>query len=330
MLAARSSQTATLLNGGEVLMAGGWDVNGNALGSAELYNPGAGSFGATGGLATARGSQAAALLNNGTTLLAGGWDSNGNTLNSTEIYDPVAGTFTSTGVLNTARGEPTATLLPNGTVLVVGGADSNSNGLASAELYEPATLTPPNLVSIALTPASPSITAGVSQRFVATGTFTDSSTQQLASSTWSTSDNTIATVTSDVSNYGTAFGVGQGTATVGACTGAICGTATVTVSPQAPAPPQIQGLAPGSATAGSWIAISGSNFGTAQGSSTITFGGSAANVIGWSDTAIFAAVPSHLVAGQPVPVVVTTTVGASNPADFLPVSTAAPLPAQPL
>jgi len=113
-----------------------------------------------------------------------------------------------------------ATLSPwRGRRFVFAGAPSSS-----AELYQPATLTPVGLVSIALAPASPSITAGASQQFIATGTFADSSTQQLASASWSTSDNTIATVTSDVSNYGTAFGVGPGTATLSACTGANCRT----------------------------------------------------------------------------------------------------------
>jgi hypothetical protein len=65
------------------------------------------------------------------------------------------------------------------------------------------------------------------------------------------------------------------------------------------------------------------HLGATQGSSSVTFGGAAANIVSWSDTAIFVTVPS-LTSGQTVPVVVTTTVGASNSADFLPVSTAAP------
>ena len=324
MLTTRSLFTATLLNNGKVLVAGGWDANGNALASAELYDPSAGSFAATGRLSTARGSHAAALLNNGSTLLAGGWDVNGNTLTSTEIYDPVVGAFSPTGVLNTARAEPTSTLLPSGMVLVAGGLDNESNPLASAELYQPATLTPPGLVSIALTPLNPSITAGVSQRFVATGTFGDNSTQTLASATWSSSANPVAAVTNDASNYGAAFGVGQGSATASACTGTVCGSTTVTVSPQAPLPPDIQGLAPGSGTVGSWVAISGANFGVAQGSSSVTFGGTAASVVSWSDTAIFVVVPNGLTLGQTVPVVVTATSGASNSAAFLPISTSAP------
>jgi len=277
MLTARASHTATVLNGGGVLVVGGWDLNGKALASAELYDPTAGSFAATGSLSVARGAQAAALLNNGTTFVAGGWDSNANTLASTEIYDPVAGAFSVTGSLNTPRGQPLATLLPSGMVLVAGGLDSNGNPLASAELYPPATLTPPGLVSIALSPLNPSVTLGLSQRLTATGTFSDHSTQILASAAWSSSASASATVTSDASNSGSVYGVAQGTATVSACTGSICGSTLVTVAAATPALPSIMGLAPGSGTVGSWVAISGENFGATQGSSDVNFGGAAAS-----------------------------------------------------
>ncbi len=80
---------------------------------------------------------------------------------------------------------------------------------------------------------------------------------------------------------------------------------------------------------GSWVAISGASFGATQGSSTVTFGGVAASIVGWSDTAIFASVPNGLISGQSVPVIVTTTTGTSNPADFLPVSTPAPFQVSP-
>jgi len=152
-------------------------------------------------------------------------------------------------LLTTARGEATANILPDGTVLVAGGSDNNGNALASAELYLPVTLTPPGLVSIALSPLNPSITAGVSQHFTATGTFSDNSTQTLASAYWSSSASAFGTVTSDVGNYGTALGVAQGSATVSACMGTICGSTTLTVASPTSAPPVIQGLAPGSGSA---------------------------------------------------------------------------------
>lgn len=134
----RYVHSATLLQNGQVLVAGGTGSdNGygfSTLASAELYDPVAGTFSATGSLNAAR-SAPAILLNNGQVLVAGGY--NGGALASAEIYDPTTGDFTFTGSLITARSGNSATLLQNGEVLVAGGEDSNYNGLSSAELYDP-------------------------------------------------------------------------------------------------------------------------------------------------------------------------------------------------
>jgi hypothetical protein len=134
-----------MLNNGMVLIAGGNDSNGNALASAELYNPASGTFTETGSLNTPRQGHTATLLNNGMVLIAGG---DTNSLESVgtataELYNPATGTFTyTTGSLNTARYDHTATLLNDGTVLIVGGFNANHTAfLASAELYNPATET---------------------------------------------------------------------------------------------------------------------------------------------------------------------------------------------
>ena len=67
-----------------VLIAGGYN-NGTYLASAELYNPGTGTFTATGSMSTPRSYHTATLLNNGMVLIAGGL--NGNvSLKSAELY----------------------------------------------------------------------------------------------------------------------------------------------------------------------------------------------------------------------------------------------------
>ena len=66
--------SATLLPGGQVLIAGGEKCNFNLLASAELYNPATGKFTPTGSMTTPRTGQSATLLNNGQVLIAGGTD----------------------------------------------------------------------------------------------------------------------------------------------------------------------------------------------------------------------------------------------------------------
>jgi hypothetical protein len=141
----RFAHSATLLPNGKVLVAGGWSFlnGGNAIASAELYNPATGTWTATGSLTAARSFHPAMLLSNGKVLVAAGTSSGNNPpgpsscLASAELYDPASGTWTATGGLATGRVNHTATLLPNGKVLVAGGFNG-SIVLASAELYDPA------------------------------------------------------------------------------------------------------------------------------------------------------------------------------------------------
>src|SRR5207247_9622322 len=69
--AARVLHTATLLNNGMVLLAGGYNTSSGLLASAELYNPATGTLTPTGSLNTARDGHTATLLNNGMVLVAG-------------------------------------------------------------------------------------------------------------------------------------------------------------------------------------------------------------------------------------------------------------------
>jgi uncharacterized protein YjdB len=89
------------------------------------------------------------------------------------------------------------------------------------------TVTAAVLQTIAVTPGSPSIPKGLTQQFVATGTYTDGSTQNLSATvTWSSDATTVATVNS----AGLASGVDVGTATITATLAALSGSATQTVT----------------------------------------------------------------------------------------------------
>ena len=132
MTTARVGHTATLLPGGQVLVAAGIDVDRQIpLESAELYDPTTGSWTVTGSLHLPRHLHTATLLPDGKILVAGGSSPDA----SAELYDPTAGIWTFTGRMTTGRVEHTATLLASGEVLVVGGSLFGS----SAELYDPAT-----------------------------------------------------------------------------------------------------------------------------------------------------------------------------------------------
>jgi Galactose oxidase, central domain/Kelch motif len=139
--------TATLLQNGSVLLAGGfvnsvWDYGGSGSNNqASLYDSATGGFSTTGNMTASRGGHTATLLANGKVLIAGGADQDptGTGLASAELYDPSSGTFTQTGSMAVGRFLHTATLLQNGKVLIVGGAlTSTSAPVATAEVYDPA------------------------------------------------------------------------------------------------------------------------------------------------------------------------------------------------
>ena len=138
---ARQSHRADRLPNGKVLITGGIDSAGNAIASAELFDPATGTFSPAGGLTTVRESNRGTLLDNGKVLFNGGVNSTnfGNTVLATyassELYDVATGTFTLTGNLQTARQDHSSNPLPNGLTLVAGGTDSLSNALSSAEVY---------------------------------------------------------------------------------------------------------------------------------------------------------------------------------------------------
>ena len=87
----------------------------------------------------------------------------------------------------------------------------------------------------------------------------------------------------------------------------------VKVSNTATTVPSITGLNPSSGLVGTSVTIAGANFGATQGTSTVTFNGTAATATSWGAASITAAVPSGATTGN---VVVTVGGLASNGVSF--------------
>jgi N-acetylneuraminic acid mutarotase len=147
----RTLHTATLLNDGRVLVAGGDQGIPNLpsgtltpavgilsliTGTAELFDPATNNWAYVGSLSTARFEHTATLLNDGRVLVVGGSNSTTAALASTEIYDPAIQTWNPGPSLATPRALHTATLLSDGRVLVAGGVNS-LGAVGTAEIYDP-------------------------------------------------------------------------------------------------------------------------------------------------------------------------------------------------
>jgi len=138
MAVARSSHMAVLLGNGKVLIAGGLNpVNCSpcpaVLTSAELYDPGAGTFTPTGDMISPSYEvNTPFLLPNGNVFIGGG-------LNS-QVYDPQTGRFTATGGWYAVADDwpDSQTMLLNGSVLVTGGDPDGFGASAFAGVYDPA------------------------------------------------------------------------------------------------------------------------------------------------------------------------------------------------
>jgi hypothetical protein len=137
--AARHAHTATLLNDGRVLVAGGFDpALQDHTDSVELYDPASGTFEAGPKLIGARMRHTATPLPNGDVLIAGGSSPGNAAFATAEIYSAADGTFKPTGAMVQPRSRHAAVVLPDGSTLVLGGSSSGPS-ITSIERYDPAT-----------------------------------------------------------------------------------------------------------------------------------------------------------------------------------------------
>ncbi|MBI5086297.1 MAG: pentapeptide repeat-containing protein [Acidobacteria bacterium] len=129
----RREHTATLMNNGRVLIAGGIDSSGTPSATVEVYDPANGTFHLVENMPNKAFGHTSTLLATGKVLIAGGGNS------ATELFDPVTETLSSGGGMSSTRSYHTATLLGSGKVLLTGGVDNGGKTLNSTLLYDPAT-----------------------------------------------------------------------------------------------------------------------------------------------------------------------------------------------
>jgi hypothetical protein len=209
--AASSAHSATLLNSGKVLIAGGWGGGSGAggLSRTELYDPVARTFALSTSLSSPRQLFASTILSTGQVLLVGGYDNNNHLIVPADLYDPASATVSIAGNLNNARLSHTVTSFGNGLVLIAGGSDQNGYDLTSAETYQSSATEPPP-PSLQITPGVANIAIGGTQQFTAV----DNLGYPRLDVTWTVSDPTIATVSTDEDNAAIVTGVAAGQVTL--------------------------------------------------------------------------------------------------------------------
>jgi trimeric autotransporter adhesin len=146
---------------------------------------------------------------------------------ATATYSDGSSVDLSSGVTWTSSSSSVASINSSGMATTVAAGQATITATVGS-LTDTANLTvvAAHLTSISVTPGTQAMAVGTTQQFTAVGSFDDGSTQLLTSLTWSSSSNSVATV----STIGLVTAVGTGTATLTATSGSISGTASLTIT----------------------------------------------------------------------------------------------------
>lgn len=141
MATARMNHTATLLDNGEVLVAGGFSsATNSALVSAEIYDPAANAWRSAAALPEARMNHAEVTLATGEVMLVGGNAAPfGAGVRVGFRYDAALDAWTPSAPSAMSRRNTSVELLTDGQVAVIAGGSASELAVAnSAEIYDPA------------------------------------------------------------------------------------------------------------------------------------------------------------------------------------------------
>jgi hypothetical protein len=127
-----------------------------------------------------------------------------------------------------------ATISASGLVTAVAAGSATiqaASGSISGSTVLTVTVASPTLMSIAVTPANPSIANGATQQFTATGTYSDASTQNITTTvTWTSATTSVATISNTAGSNGLATSVGTGSSIIQAALGSVNGSTTLAVT----------------------------------------------------------------------------------------------------
>src|SRR5712691_3659294 len=147
LLEGHVAHTATPLDDGRVLIAGGADVRGVATAGSEIFDAKANRWIRAASMRSARAAHTATRLSDGSVLVTGGRTGLSifpvEILMTAEIYHPLTNSWTVAAPMHVPRSSHSATRLQDGRVLVVGGTTLASGSplpaaqLEQAEVYDP-------------------------------------------------------------------------------------------------------------------------------------------------------------------------------------------------
>jgi hypothetical protein len=164
-------------------------------------------------------------LGSGLALMATGHFTDMTTLDLTAQVSWSSTALAVATVSNAAGSRGVATSVSAGTTTIIAslGAVAGTTTL---------TVTPATLMAIAITPANATTPLSTPLQYLATGTYSDLTTQDITTQvTWSSSDSGVVTISSAAGSQGLATPVAAGMATITAAAGGVTGSTSLTVSP---------------------------------------------------------------------------------------------------
>jgi hypothetical protein len=127
----RSDHSATLLNDGRVLIAGGFNDQDRYFPYCEIYDPSTDTWSDAAAMRTGRSMHTACLLGDGRVMVAGGYVTQTTNTVTCEVYDPVADEWSDIGLMREVRNRHAAAQLSGTRILVAGNRSTKTTEICT-------------------------------------------------------------------------------------------------------------------------------------------------------------------------------------------------------